>query len=65
MLKKQSIILLKILLSFLIFSSVFSKLDKSKVLIAINCGGPEFTDSDGVEYIKVKLYYFSLGIILK
>ena len=37
-------------------NQIACKYDKEKVLIAINCGGPHFTDSDGVEYIKVISY---------
>jgi len=53
MLKRKFSILIKILLISLLASLTFCKLDKEKVLIAINCGGPEFTDSNGVEYMKV------------
>lgn len=53
MLKGKIMIAFKLLLLCLSVSMTFSKLDKEKVVIAINCGGPEFTDNDGVEYIKV------------
>jgi hypothetical protein len=54
MLKRNIMIAFKLLLICLYISNTFCKLDKEKVVLAINCGGPEFTDSDGVEYIKVK-----------
>lgn len=53
MLKRNIMIAFKFLLICLSVTMTFCKLDKEKVVIAINCGGPEFTDSDGVEYIKV------------
>ncbi len=55
--KKDFMIAFKLLLICLSVSMTFCGLDKEKVVIAINCGGPEFTDSNGVEYLKVtKLY---------
>lgn len=54
--KRNIMIAFKLLLIYLSVSMTFCKLDKEKVVIAINCGGPEFTDSDGVEYIKVNSY---------
>lgn len=56
MLKGNIIIPFKLLLISLIISNILCKLDKEKVVIAINCGGPEFTDSDEIEFIKVKIY---------
>lgn len=53
MIKRNLMIAFKLLLICLSVTMTFCKLDKEKVVIAINCGGPEFTDSDGVEYIKV------------
>ena len=55
MLKRNFSTVLKLLLITLSISLTICKIDKSKVLLAINCGGPEFTDSDGVEYVKVNL----------
>lgn len=53
MLKRNIMIAFKFLVVFLSVTMTLCKLDKEKVVIAINCGGPEFTDSDGVEYMKV------------
>ena len=52
--EKVKIIFLIFLFSTILLNQIVCKLDKEKVVIAINCGGPDFTDSDGVEYIKVK-----------
>ncbi len=43
---------------FILFTllSPFTQLDPDKVLIAINCGGDEFTGHDGVTYIADKYY---------
>ena len=51
----QSVFFLKSFLFILSANFIFSKLDKSKVLVAINCGGPEFTDSNGIVYVKVTI----------
>ena len=56
MMKRNIMIAFKLLLICLSLTMTFCKLDKEKVVIAINCGGAEFTDSDGVEYIKVISY---------
>jgi hypothetical protein len=53
MLKTNFSISLKILLITILASLSVCNLDKEKVVLAINCGGPEFTDSNGVEYKKV------------
>ena len=39
-----------IFLFFLIISQTSSKMDPSKVIAAINCGGDEYTDSNGYTY---------------
>ena len=53
----------KIFLSFFIFSIFYKyiscKLDSSKVIAAINCGGDEYIDSNGVKYEADK--YFNGG----
>ena len=53
----------KIFLTFFIFSIFYKyiscKLDSSKVIAAINCGGDEYTDSNGVKYEADK--YFNGG----
>lgn len=46
---------LLILLSSILLTQIYCKLEKEKVVIAINCGGPKHTDSDGIEYMKVKI----------
>jgi hypothetical protein len=51
--EKIKIIFLLCIFSSIFFNQIFCKLDKEKVVIAINCGGPDFTDSNGVDYIKV------------
>ena len=43
-----------ILLLFLVINNISSKLNKEKVVLAINCGGDEYTDEDEVVYQKVK-----------
>jgi hypothetical protein len=46
-----------ILILFSIFNSfVIPKLVKEKVILAINCGGEEFEDSDGLTYQKDQFY---------
>jgi hypothetical protein len=52
---KKSLYILLILAIFSIFglSHVSSKLVKKQVEIAINCGGPEYVNPDGVVYKKV------------
>lgn len=52
---KIKLIFFLYLLSTIFLNEIFCKLDKERVLIAINCGGPHFTDSNGIEYMKVKL----------
>ena len=47
-----------LLLSFLI-KYISCKLDPKKVIVAINCGGSEYTDSNGIKYIEDK--YFNGG----
>ena len=44
------------LLSTILISQIACKIDKERVLLAINCGGPNFEDSNGVTYIKDKFY---------
>jgi len=51
--ERIKITLLILLFSTILLNQIACKLDKEKVLIAINCGGPQFTDSNGVDYIKV------------
>lgn len=47
--KLNSFILLLICLS-----QISTKLDKKRVVSAINCGGYTFTDSNGITYEKVR-----------
>ena len=49
-----------IFLISVIINSISCKLDPSKVVAAINCGGNEYTDSNGITYDNDK--YFSGGI---
>ena len=51
---EKKLIFLIGLLSTILINQIACKLDKERVLVAINCGGPHFTDSNGVDYIKVK-----------
>ena len=48
------------LLSFLLLSNIFNliscKIDPSKVVVAINCGGSEHTDSNGIKYEEDNYY---------
>ena len=48
-----------ILIFSLIFNSVACKMDPTRVVAAINCGGDEYTDSNGITYDNDK--YFSSG----
>ena len=43
------------LFSFFFIKNISSKLLKDQVEIAINCGGPEFINPDGIVYKKVCL----------
>jgi hypothetical protein len=54
-----SIFLLNIII-VLLTESIHSKLIKENVIAAINCGGPEYTDEDGIVYEKDN--YFDYGI---
>ena len=54
-LKINSITPLLLLLSFII-KYISWRLDSSKVIAAINCGGTEYTDSNGVKYEADKYY---------
>ena len=54
-LKINSITPLLLLLSFII-KYISCRLDSSKVIAAINCGGTEYTDSNGVKYEADKYY---------
>lgn len=44
---------------YLIFtlSLISAKLDRKRVVAAINCGGYTFTDSNGITYEKVIIYF--------
>ena len=42
--------LIKIFLLTIIYSNILCKLETSKVVVAVNCGGDDFTDSKGVKY---------------
>ena len=42
-----------LVLIILSFGLIHGKLDKNKVLIAINCGGDEYIDRNGIDYIAV------------
>jgi hypothetical protein len=42
--------LIKIFLLTIIYSNILCKLEISKVVVAVNCGGDDFTDSKGVKY---------------
>lgn len=50
---KQSFLISIVLASIII--QIISKLSREKVLLAINCGGNSFTDSQGIIYQKVFL----------
>jgi len=57
---KKSFLLLSLLLTH-----IQSKLIKDQVTIAINCGGPEYIDDDGIVYEKVfNLNYITIGQLL-
>ena len=42
--------LIKIFLLTIIYSNILCKLETSKVIVAVNCGGDDYTDSKGVKY---------------
>ena len=42
--------LIKIFLLTIIYSKILCKLETSKVVVAVNCGGDDYTDSKGVKY---------------
>ena len=42
-----------LLLLIVLIALVSSKIHRDQVEIAINCGGPQFTNDDGVVYQKV------------
>ena len=46
-------------LILIIFNAIFCKLDPTKVVVAINGGGNDYTDSNGISYDGDK--YFSGG----
>ena len=47
---------ISLLLIISIIKYISCKMDPSKVIVAINCGGDEYTDSNGVKYEKDKYY---------
>ena len=47
---------ISLLLIISIIKYISCKMDPSKVIAAINCGGDEYTDSNGVKYEKDKYY---------
>jgi len=52
--KSSKLISLSLLLySIFLITRITSKLLKEQVEIAINCGGPEYTNPDGITYKKV------------
>ena len=54
---KQSIkFIISILILAFIINDITCKMDPSKVIVAINCGGEEITDSNGVKYDADKYY---------
>jgi len=57
-----------ILLLTCIFSKGNSAIAKEKVVIAVNCGGDDIEDSNGVNFVKVNnlmKYYRILDIIMQ
>jgi len=57
-----------ILLLTCIFSKANSSMAKEKVVIAVNCGGDDLEDSNGVNFVKVNnliKYYRILDIIMQ
>lgn len=54
---KSCKIIVTLFLFYIIFSVtlISSKLLKEQVEIAINCGGPEYVNPDGIVYKKVKI----------
>ena len=46
---------------FLLLNIIFSKINPNKVIVAINCGGSDYTDSDGIKYISDN--YFDEGAV--
>ena len=51
----------QIITIFFILNLAFSKINPNKVIAAINCGGDDYTDSDGIKYISDN--YFDEGSI--
>ncbi len=47
---------LLILIFFQLITDISSKMDPSKVIAAINCGGDEYTDSNGITYENDKYF---------
>ena len=47
---------LLILIFFQLIADISSKMDPSKVIAAINCGGDEYTDSNGITYENDKYF---------
>ena len=47
---------LLILIYFQLITDISSKMDPSKVIAAINCGGDEYTDSNGITYENDKYF---------
>jgi hypothetical protein len=47
----------KFILLITIITCVFAKLDKDKVVYAVNCGGDEYISEDGIKYEKVRFIY--------
>ena len=47
---------LLILIFFQLITDISSKMDSSKVIAAINCGGDEYTDSNGITYENDKYF---------
>lgn len=59
MVKLSSIFLIGTLIAASQIVLSFQKLSKDRVVLAINCGGEEYVDSNGIKYIEDK--YFSKG----
>ena len=51
--------LITLLILAIVYNNILCKMEPSKVIAAINCGGDEYTDSNGVTYDKDK--YFNGG----